>query len=142
VYRRLRSGVTAKVRPLVLLVEEEHADRATYADYLARSGFRVVEAIGGSDAIDLALEHRPAAVVITLSLPGVDGLRVVRRLRADTRTAHAPIVALSGWGQTMLESVARAAGCDVFLEKPCPASRVLGELIRIMARRSDAADQK
>ena len=60
----------------------------------------------------------PAAVLLDLGMPGMDGYEVARRLRADAACAGALLVALTGWGQSDVQSRCRAAGFDHHLVKP------------------------
>jgi CheY-like chemotaxis protein len=96
-----------------------------YAEFLSYSGFRVLEATNGAEAIALAHEHLPDLVVMDLSLPVLDGWEATRRLKADPRTRHIPVVALTGHALEGHWNDARAAGCDAFLAKPCLPDRLL-----------------
>jgi CheY-like chemotaxis protein len=78
---------------------------------------------------------RPAAVVLDLRLPKVDGYQVARRLRADPATAGAQIVAVSAHGR---EDEARAAGCDAFVAKPFDLDAVLGAVADALGRPAEA----
>jgi two-component system phosphate regulon response regulator PhoB len=71
-------------------------------------------------------------------LPGIDGDQVVRRLRSDERTRDLVVVALTALTSQHAESTAMAAGCDAFLSKPVTPTALVGELVRQLARRSDA----
>ena len=79
--------------PLVLVVDDYADARAMYAAWLQLSGFRVAEAATAAQALALAFAEPPAAVLMDLSLPGLDGLEATRRLKTDPRTAHVPVVA-------------------------------------------------
>jgi len=111
---------TDRDRPLVLIVEDQEDLRLLYAEHLTMSGFDVIEAGNGADAIDATSSLQPDVVLMDLSLPVVDGWEATRRLKADARTAHIPIVALTAYdGSGELQRATRA-GCDWFIPKPCP----------------------
>jgi two-component system, cell cycle response regulator DivK len=121
--------------PLVLVVEDEDSVRELYAAELAAAGFMVLEARDGPTAIEKALMFGPHAVVLDLQLQGVDGLKIARRLRADDRTSEVGIVALAPAAEG-LEAIARAAGCDTFFAKPLAPAALVGEMVRLIARRT------
>jgi DNA-binding response OmpR family regulator len=139
--RRPASGTRPR-GPLVLIVEDEDDVRELYASEIAAAGFMVLEASDGATAIEKALQFGPHAAVLDLSVPGIDGFKVARRLRADDRTHDLSIIALSamtGDGSEGLEALAIAAGCDSFLGKPVAPATLIGEVIRLVARRSKNA---
>jgi two-component system, cell cycle response regulator DivK len=122
-------------RPLVLIVEDQRDLRHLYAQQLALSGFDVIEAGDGAEAVMHTGLHVPDLVLMDLSLPVVDGWEATRRLKADGRTAHIPVVALTAHdGAGELERANRA-GCDWFVPKPCPPDALVVELRRILASR-------
>jgi CheY-like chemotaxis protein len=133
------SGVRPR-GPLVLVVEESAGAREIFSVELAAGGFMVLEAADGATAIDKAVRFGPHAVVVDLLLPGVDGLKVARRLREDSRTRETVIIALGDSSAERLEAVAIAAGCDAFLAKPVLAAALVGEVVRLLAAKRSAAD--
>ena len=120
-------------RPVVLIVEDQQDLRQLYAQHLTMSGFDVIEAANGLEAIDHTLSSLPDVVLMDLSLPIVDGWEATRRLKADVRTAHIPIVALTAHdGSGELQRATRA-GCDWFVPKPCPPAALITEVRRVLA---------
>lgn len=120
-------------RPLVLLVEDEADLRQLYAQELAISGFEVLQAGNGRDALDTASARVPDLVVMDLSLPIVDGWEATRQMKADDRTAHVPVVALTGHDGSGELQRASEAGCDWFVPKPCPPHALITEVRRMLA---------
>lgn len=111
--------------PLILVVDDFEDNRAMYAEYLALNGFRVAEAVDGEHAVAQATELLPALVVMDLSLPGIDGWEATRRLKADPRTKHIVVLALTGHAEDSHAQRAREAGCDHFVAKPCLPDELL-----------------
>ncbi len=107
--------------PLVLVVEDYQDAREMYAAYLQFSGYRVAEASNGLEAVEKARELLPAIILMDLALPKMDGWEATRLLKADERTRHIPIVALTGHALAGHAEGARQAGCDAFVTKPCLA---------------------
>jgi CheY-like chemotaxis protein len=123
-----------RIRPLILLVEDQSDLRHLYAYQLTISGYDVIEAENGEQAIDRTTSHVPDVVLMDLSLPVVDGWEATRRLKGDQRTAHIPVVALTAHdGSGELERATRA-GCDWFVPKPCPPDALIAEIRRVLAR--------
>lgn len=125
--------LSGRTRPLVLIVEDQGDLRLLYVQHLTTSGFDVIEAGNGAEAIDHTSSRQPDVVVMDLSLPIVDGWEATRRLKADARTAHIPVVALTAHdGAGELER-ATLAGCDWFVPKPCPPDALITEIRRVLA---------
>jgi CheY-like chemotaxis protein len=134
----------------ILLVDDSEDNRAMYRDYLEWDGFRVVEATDGLEALGRATALPPAAIVMDLSLPRLDGWEAARRLKADPRTRPIPVLALTAHAFAGDAERARAAGCDGYLAKPClpeDLARAIRGLVQAAdggdpARRTDAHDAR
>lgn len=119
--------------PLVLVVEDYQDAREMYAAYLQFSGYRVAEATNGLEAIEQATALLPDIILMDLALPKMDGWEATRRLKADDRTRHIPIVALTGHALAGHADGARDAGCDAFVTKPCLPDDLVAEIRRMLA---------
>src|SRR4026208_1551795 len=86
----------APERPLVLVAEDDVANRALLARLLDRAGYRSVTVGDGRDAMRAAVDERPDLRRVDVGLPGLNGLDVCRRLRADPRTVALPIILVTG----------------------------------------------
>ena len=126
-------GGAQRARPVVLIAEDQQELRQLYAQQLAISGFDVIEAANGAEAIDLTSRSLPDVILMDLSMPVVDGWEATRRLRADTRTAHIPVVALTAHDGSGELQRATNAGCDWFVPKPCPPDALITEIRRILS---------
>ena len=127
------------VAPLILVVDDYADNRAMYAEYLQFSGFRVEEAADGEEAVTKAAELLPDVVVMDLSLPVMDGWEATRRIKADARTAHVAVIALTGHALAGHSEGAKDAGCDEFLAKPCLPETLVEKLKELLARRAAGA---
>src|SRR5918992_4325886 len=129
----VRPDRAQRERPLILIVEDQSDLRQLYAQELTMSGFDVIEAANGAEAIAHTSERFPDIVLMDLSLPIVDGWEATRRLKVDTRTAHIPVVALTAHdGSGELQRATRA-GCDWFVPKPCQPHDLIEEVRRVLA---------
>jgi two-component system, cell cycle response regulator DivK len=110
----------ARVRPPVVLIVDDFPDnREMYGEYLEHVGFRVLECGDGQTAVDIARQEMPAAILMDLSLPVLDGWQATRILKNDPATANILIIVLTGHAEPASEKRALDAGCDVFMAKPC-----------------------
>jgi CheY-like chemotaxis protein len=119
--------------PRVLVVDDFDDNRLMYAEFLAWSGFEVAQACDGQEAIAQARRFMPDVIVMDLALPVMDGWEATRRLKADPRTGRIPVVAVTAHTLTTHSRVAREAGCDAFLAKPCLPERLLETLREVTA---------
>ncbi len=115
-------------KPTVLVVEDDQANRALLTALLERAGYRAVTANDGPSGLAAALELAPDLVLLDVGLPGMDGLEICRRLRADPRTVTLPVVLLTG--RTSVDDVVAGldAGADDFLAKPFHEAELLARL--------------
>jgi two-component system, cell cycle response regulator DivK len=132
----LRIAAGERARPLILIVEDETDLRKLYVEQLAISGFDVIEAANGADALTRTETEVPDVVLMDLSLPVVDGWEATRRIKSDTRTAHILVVALTAHDGAGELQRARNAGCDWFVPKPCPPDALITEVRRVIATRA------
>jgi CheY-like chemotaxis protein len=131
---RTLSG-TRRAGPVVLVLEDDETTREMLCAYLARNGFSVLEAADGAEALSLAFLLGPRAIVADVILPGIDGLKVLRRLRMDERTYDTVVVAMSGLPK--YEQLAIAAGADSFLAKPFEPAVLVAELTRLLVAKTE-----
>jgi two-component system, cell cycle response regulator DivK len=129
-------------RPRVLLVDDYPDAREMYTEYLEFSGFDVVEAGNGMEALQKAVDGSPDIILMDLSLPVMDGWEATRRLKADARTASIPVVALTGHALAGISEGARKAGCDAFVTKPCLPEDLVREIRRILDRPPSSTSTK
>ncbi len=95
---------------------------------LEMAGYSVVEATDGEQAVKLAVETRPALILMDLSLPKMDGLAATRSIRQKRGMKRVPIVAVSAHDSTESRAEALDAGCNEYVTKPIDFDR-LNELI-------------
>lgn len=119
-------------KPLVLLVEDNDAVREACGVFCQRAGFEVAEAGDAPEALELARQLRPEAILLDLMLPTKPGWDVARELRADDRTMHIPILATSGLGAAEAERKARDAGADLYIAKPFDGSTLVRRLRQLL----------
>ncbi len=104
--------------PKVLLVEDTEDNRQMMRKLLELSGFQVVEAVNGREAVEVASKTKPEVILMDLSLPYIDGLAATRQIRSLPDMSNVPIIAVSAHDTADFHSDALAAGCNAYLTKP------------------------
>jgi two-component system cell cycle response regulator DivK len=124
--------------PVVLVVEDFEELYELYSDFLAGAGFAVEGCSSGEQAVDEALRLIPDLIIMDLGLPRMNGWDAIQIIKADPRTHHVPVLALTGHVQRRFADLARQAGADSVLFKPCPLHDLLGEIERLLRADADA----
>src|ERR1041385_4121177 len=127
------SGMDEKKDPrlTVLVVEDFEDNRFMMRRLLEMSGYRVVEAVNGQQAVETARRERPAIILMDLSLPMLDGLAATRRIREQDELSKVPIVAVSAHDSADFHAEALAAGCDEYVTKPIDFDQLVQLLNRL-----------
>jgi CheY-like chemotaxis protein len=121
----------------VLLVDDHNDSRRMLGLVLTLSGHEVLESGNGIEAIRVASSEHPDVAIVDIGLPGIDGLEVARRLRANPGTCSIGLIALSGYGQEEDRRCALEAGFDLHLVKPVEAARLSETIARFGAAGTD-----
>ncbi len=117
---------------VVLAVDDDPIQRELYGIYLAPPDVRLFTADCGEAALTLLDRARFSAAVVDFEMPGMDGLELVRRLRADPRFGDRPIMVVTGRDDLVSHNRAYEVGATTLLYKPVDW-RKLGEKVRVMA---------
>ena len=125
----------SEVRGLILLVEDDAETRLAYRTLLEHAGWSVHEACDGWQALRIVNGALPRVVVMDISIPGIDGWEMVRRLKLDERTRDVPVLLVTGHALDEDLQRARDLGCAGYLSKPVPPSRFVEEVERLAERR-------
>ncbi len=118
----------------VLLVEDNEMNRDMLSRRLERRGYEVVLAEDGDQGLQRAADTRPDLILLDMSLPGVDGWEVARRLKADPATAAISIIALTAHAMAGDRERALQAGCDDYDTKPIELPRLLDKMSTLLAQ--------
>ena len=102
----------------VLLVEDTEDNRFMMRRLLEMTGYRVVEAMNGEEAVKLARAEMPQLILMDLSLPVIDGLAATRLIRKLPEFETTPIIAVSAHDTSDFQSEAIQAGCNRYITKP------------------------
>jgi CheY-like chemotaxis protein len=114
----------------VILVVDDNPTNLKLASALLRAeGYTVVPATDAEEAEALLAERIPDLILMDIALPGMDGLELTRRIKADPRLRHVPVIALTAFAMKGDDDRAREAGCDGYITKPID-TRAMPTLVR------------
>ena len=119
------------VRGPILLVEDDAETRLAYRTLLEHAGWSVHEAGDGWQAMRIVGGALPRVVVIDISIPGIDGWEMTRRLKLDERTRGVPVLLVTGHALDEDRQRARDLGCAGYLVKPLSPSLFVEEVERL-----------
>ena len=126
---KIVAEVAGNVRGKHVVLVDDNIDAVTIlAMLLELEGHTVSVCYAGEQALDLAFADTsisPQVFFLDIGLPGMDGYELARRLRADSRTSNALLVAISGYGQPQDRERSRLAGFNHHVEKPADLSTLL-----------------
>ena len=117
--------------PLILIADDNEDNRELYAGYLSATGFRVVKARDGAEAVAIARRRRPALVVLDLHMPRVDGLSATRLIRRDATIRNTPILVVTA--DDTHEQDALDAGATAVCFKPYTPDALLCQIEEMLS---------
>jgi len=112
----------------ILVVEDQEDNRRILRDLLTNSGYNLVEAEDGEQALTMAQNERPDLILMDVQIPVLDGYEVTRRLKADPVLRAIPIIVVTSYALSGDESKARAAGCNGYVSKPYSTRQLLAKI--------------
>jgi CheY-like chemotaxis protein len=112
----------------ILIVDDNQVNLKLVRVVLASEGYDVRTAADAEEALGALRQWRPRLILMDLQLPGMDGLELTRRLKADPATRDIVIVAITAYAMKGDEQKALAAGCDGYITKPID-TRALPQVI-------------
>jgi CheY-like chemotaxis protein len=127
--------------PILLLVEDNEESRDGLSRFLRRKGFEVLVAADGRQGLEVAQTHGPDLVLMDMSLPILDGWEATRQLKADPRTRHIPVIALTAHAMGGDREKALATGCDEYEAKPVELTRLLAKIQTLLSEMASAGEE-
>jgi CheY-like chemotaxis protein len=123
-----------------ILIVDDNPTNLKLVSFLVRShGYDVVTATDASAALAAIRAERPTVILMDLQLPGIDGLELTRRLKADPATRQIPVVAVTAYAMKGDHEKALAAGCDDYVTKPIDTRTLPDVIARHVARAEEPA---
>ncbi len=109
----------------VLYIEDNPHNRRLVRRTLQRRGYEMIEADDGVTGLEMVRELKPPLVLLDIGLPKMDGIEVVKHIKADTELQQIPVIALTASAMRGDRERFLAAGCDDYLSKPIQVLELL-----------------
>jgi two-component system cell cycle response regulator DivK len=109
----------------ILIVEDEPKNMKLLRDLLQRFGYEILEASDGEQGVKSAGEKMPDLILMDIMMPKMDGLEATRIIKADIKTKHIPVIALTSYAMKGDREKTIEAGCDGYIAKPIDIKEVL-----------------
>ncbi|KAB2835923.1 MAG: response regulator [Candidatus Brocadia sp.] len=127
----------------ILIVDDEQDLVKLIRYHLEKDGYKTLCAYNGDDALFLVRKEKPDMVILDLMLPGIDGLEVCRKLKADTELAHIAIVMVTAKGEEADITMGLTLGADDYMTKPFSPKELVARVQAVLRRtKSDSTIQK
>jgi CheY-like chemotaxis protein len=120
----------------VLVIEDHATDRKLMSVVLKMDGHVVHERTSAEEAAEAIVAVAPDIVLLDLRLPGMDGLTLIRQLKASEATRHVPVVVVTAYPDHYPREELLAAGCDAYFAKPIDTRELPRQLEEVAARKS------
>lgn len=128
-------------RELILIVDDEEDIRELVELNLRREGYQTLSCDSGERALELVRAKTPDLVLLDLMLPGVDGLEVCKRLKADPDTRHTLIVMLTAKGEEVDIVTGLELGADDYVTKPFSGKVLVARVRRLLRKQTEAVEE-
>jgi len=118
----------------ILVVDDNPTNLKLVSDLLQFEGHEILKAVDAEEAQIVLADTLPELILMDIALPGMDGLTLTRKLKADERTRHIRIVALTAFAMKGDDQKAFGAGCDGYITKPIDTRTLPAQVMEFMAR--------
>ena len=122
----------------ILVIDDDARLRAHYTELLRLEGYEIIEARNGREGVERAKADAPDLVICDITMPEMNGHRVLETLRGEPKTAHLPFVFLTGWSEQEDIRTGMNLGADDYLTKPVVPDELLAA-VRARLRRAELA---
>jgi len=128
-------------RGRIVYLEDNVDIQLLYSEYLRARGYEVECSSHPEPGLKIITEQLPDLILLDVQLPDIDGIEVMRRLKAQPETANIPICVISSYAMEQDKQKALAAGCDEYLVKPLSPARLLECVEAFLSQTGHTADE-
>lgn len=126
----------------ILVIDDDAKMRRQIAQLLGAEGYATLEAANGREGVALATKEKPALVVCDITMPEMNGHRVLQALRENTATAATPFIFLTGWGEREDLRAGMNLGADDYLVKPVEPSELIAAVSARLRRKKQTGTSR
>ena len=116
----------------VLIVEDNENNMELISFIIEASGNETIQAVNGLTGVEMALNEKPDYIILDIQLPDIDGLEVLKRIRANENGTRVPIIAMTSYAMAGDKERMINAGCNGYIEKPIDPERVIDQINKIL----------
>jgi len=118
----------------ILIIEDNMDNSELIRFFVERDGYDTFVALTGPEGVQAAIKQKPDLILVDLALPIMDGWDVTRRIKADPKTAHIPMIAVTARTLPIDRARALEAGCEEYIPKPIDFTTLLAAINRLMEK--------
>ena len=118
----------------ILLVEDNEMNRDMLSRRLIRKGFEVVMAVDGAEGVEMSRSTSPDLILMDMSLPVLDGWQATQQIKANSKTSHIPIIAMTAHAMAGDREKCLAVGCNDYDTKPVEFPRLLDKIKNLLSK--------
>ena len=115
----------------ILVVDDDQLMHMLFEHHLEGAGYRMLSAMNGQQALEMANSERPALIVMDVMMPDIDGLAVLRDLKKADATKGIPVIIITSNRHALMQKESETAGAAIFLTKPFSPTQLLHEIQRL-----------
>lgn len=119
----------------VLIVEDNENNMELISFILEVNGDETLKAINGLEGVERALHERPDYIILDIQLPDIDGLEVLKRIRASEEGKNIPVIAMTSYAMSGDKERMIKAGCNGYIEKPIDPERVIHQIREVLEKK-------
>jgi CheY-like chemotaxis protein len=118
----------------ILVIDDNPTNLKLVSELLEFEGHKILKAVDAEEAMVVLAVTLPELILMDIALPGMDGLTLTRKLKADERTRHICIVALTAFAMKGDDQKAFDAGCDGYITKPIDTRKLPGQVANLLVK--------
>lgn len=118
----------------VLIVEDNENNMELISFILEANGEETLKAINGLEGVQRAVYEKPDYIILDIQLPDIDGLEVLKRIRASDEGKNIPIIAMTSYAMSGDKEKMIQAGCNGYIEKPIDPEQVIHQIQDVLER--------
>lgn len=115
-----------------LIIEDDDNNMELISFILESNGYQFIKAETGQKGVDLAIEKLPDFILLDIQLPDINGLEVLKQIRASKADGHIPIIAMTSYALSGDREKLLAAGCNGYIEKPIDPENVMKQIQQVL----------
>ena len=116
----------------ILVVDDDQLMHRLFQHHLEKAGYKMISAMNGHEALDLAVRQLPNLIVMDIMMPDIDGLAALRELKKNDATKSIPVIIITTNSHVLTKQESENSGAAIFLTKPFSPTQLVNEIRRIV----------